>query len=152
MTSTNITRLNTAITQLEDLQAEFAKYKAESDSKMNILRVLIMQNSGVIKELHERVKFLEGELNIVEDDGDPATLVQVVGTAQPVSRATTAEPHVGDGQQEDGAGKDDKEELEAAAIASEEAKKSKPIKVSINCVYQKSETDLHPFAGNLRTL
>ena len=136
MTSTNVTRLNTAITQLEDLQAEFAKYKAESDSKMNVLRALIMQNSGLIKELHERVKFLESELNIVEDDGDPATLV---GTAHPVSRAATTEPHVGDGQQDlDEAEKNDQED-EAAAIASGEAKKSKPVKVGLTYVYQKAK-------------
>lgn len=126
MAATNVTRLNTAISQLEDLQAEFSQYKADNDNKLSVLRALIKKNTGMVQELKERTEFLEGELNVVEDD-------DVADVAQLPSRAATVESGIGDGdirQMEPDEGDRNEDENEAVIIASEEAKKSKPIKVS----------------------
>jgi hypothetical protein len=132
MAATNVTRLNTAISQLEDLQAEFSQYKADNDNKLSVLRALIKKNTGMVQELKERTEFLEGELNVVEDDmADVAD--RDVAQLPSSSRAATVESGIGDGdirQMEPDEGDRNEDENEAAIIASEEAKKSKPIKVS----------------------
>jgi len=129
--NTNVLRLNAAVQQMEELQSAFETYKADSEVKIKVLRALIKEDAGKQAELEERVEFLESLLGVEEESSDPAP---AGGLQTPIEGSSQEHRPLQEGASNEGPTeqvpmKIDDEDVTIAIQISEEAKKSKPIKV-----------------------